>query len=165
MIKPAGKGPFPDPLNITGDGLNIQDLIEVGRNGRPVRLSDAPQVLNALEASRATIHAAIGNGHRIYGVNSGFGGMGHVTVPSADTARLQANLLWFLKVGASGRLPDADVRAAMLLRANSLARGASGVRPELIERLVLFLNAGVTPHVRDLGSIGASGDLVGCGAL
>lgn len=160
MIQPAGKGPFPAPLYITGDGLSIQDLIEVGRNGRSVRLCDAPQVLNALEASRATIHAAIGNEHRIYGVNSGFGGMGHVTVPSADTARLQANLLWFLKVGTGDRLPEADVRAAMLLRANSLARGASGVRPELIERLVLFLNAGVTPHVRDLGSIGASGDLV-----
>lgn len=160
MIQPASNGPFPDPLCITGDGLSIRDLVEVGRNGRSVRLSDAPQVVNALEASRATIHAAIGNVHRIYGVNSGFGGMGHVTVPSADMARLQANLLWFLKVGTGGRLPDGDVRAAMLLRANSLTRGASGVRRELIERLVLFLNAGVTPHVRDLGSIGASGDLV-----
>lgn len=149
-----------EPLSIQGRGLRIADLIDVARHGRPVRLSDDPRVLNVLEASRATIHAAIGNGQRIYGVNSGFGGMGHVNVPRADAARLQSNLLWFLKAGSGGRLPGTDVRAAMLLRANSLARGASGVRPELIERLVLFLNAGVTPHVRDLGSIGASGDLV-----
>jgi phenylalanine ammonia-lyase len=98
-------------------------------------------------------------GKFIYGVTTGFGGMANVLIAGEDAADLQNNLL-FLKAGAGRRLPKADVRAAMLLRANSHLRGASGVRLDLIRRIEIFLNAGVTPHVREFGSIGASGDLV-----
>ena len=149
-----------EALQVDGSGLRIPDLVDVARRGRPVRLNNAPQAVEALEASRRCVQEALANGHRVYGVNSGFGGMGHVAVPSKDAARLQTNLLWFLKVGSGHRLPAADVRAAMLLRANSLMRGVSGIRPALVERFVHFLNEDVTPHVYDLGSIGASGDLV-----
>ena len=69
-------------------------------------------------------------------------------------------MLSFLATGAGDAIDPAHVRAAMLLRANVLARGCSGVRPEIVQRLVQFLNAGATPVVRELGSIGASGDLV-----
>lgn len=91
--------------------------------------------------------------------------MAQVTVSDRDTPQLQANLLWFLKAGSGRRLPESDVRAALLLRANSLARGVSGIRIEFIERLLLFLNERVSPHVRELGSIGASGDLVPLAAI
>jgi hypothetical protein len=73
---------------------------------------------------------------------------------------LQENLIWGHKCGVGGKLPPAHVRAAMLIRANALSRGASGVRKEVIERMLAFLNHGLTPVVRDLGSIGASGDLI-----
>ncbi|KAF9347384.1 hypothetical protein BGX26_001140 [Mortierella sp. AD094] len=103
---------------------------------------------------------AVINKETIYGVTTGFGGMANILISSDEIDSLQDNMLWFLKAGTGGRLPTADVRAAMILRANSHLRGASGPRPELIERILEFVNAGVTPHVPDLGSIGASGDLV-----
>jgi phenylalanine ammonia-lyase len=72
----------------------------------------------------------------------------------------QENLIWGHKCGVGGKLPPEHVRAAMLIRANALSRGLSGVRKEVIERLLAFLNHGLTPVVRELGSIGASGDLI-----
>jgi len=159
------KVPISCPLTIEGCGLGIPDLIEVSRNRRPVRLSPSPMVLAGIEASRRRIGEAIGASRPLYGVNTGFGGMGHVLIPPEDAAELQHNLMWFLKAGSGERLPEPEVRSAMLLLANALARGASGIRPELIERLVVFLNEGVSPHVPSLGSIGASGDLVPLAAI
>jgi phenylalanine ammonia-lyase len=153
------------PLEIHGSGLRISGLVDVARKLRPVRLTDAPERLEAINRSRTTIDKALAQGQRIYGVNSGFGGMGQIKVSEQDTPQLQANLLWFLKAGSGRRLPEAEVRATMLLRANSLARGVSGIRVELIERLLLFLNERVSPHVQELGSIGASGDLVPLAAI
>ena len=86
--------------------------------------------------------------------------MANVVISPESASLLQNNLIWYHKVGSGKKLPLADVRAAMLLRANSHLHGASGIRLELIERLITFLNAGVTPHVYEFGSIGASGDLV-----
>jgi len=145
---------------ISGDQLNLHNLIEVSRFGVSVELSSAEDVLMRLSASQHYIERAVEQGKPIYGVTTGFGGMGHVSICLEELAELQSNLLWFLKAGTGERLPDPDVRAGMLLRANALMRGASGVRLELLERIALFLNAGVTPHVMNLGSIGASGDLV-----
>src|SRR5262249_10205127 len=93
------------------------------------------------------------------------GGMAHVMIPPAEASELQNNIPWILKTGAGKRLPIADVRAAMLLRANSHLHGASGLRLELIRRFTTFLNAKITPHVREFGSIGASGDLVPLGQI
>ncbi len=107
-----------------------------------------------------TSRAAVEVGEAIYGVTTGFGGMSSTKVSAQDAADLQNNLIWFHKTGAGRRLPLADVRASMLIRANSHMRGVSGIRLELIERLACFLNAGATPHVYEFGSIGASGDLV-----
>jgi phenylalanine ammonia-lyase len=81
------------------------------------------------------------------------------TVSHDNLKELQRVSLWHHKVAAGPRLPVPDVRAAMLLRANSLMKGASGIRLEIIERYVAFLNARATPHVFQRGSIGASGDL------
>lgn len=86
--------------------------------------------------------------------------MADVHVGSDALVALQRLAVWQHKSTTGPRLPEADVRAAMLLRANSLMKGVSGVRLELIERYVVFLNAGATSHVFQRGSIGASGDLV-----
>jgi phenylalanine ammonia-lyase len=81
-------------------------------------------------------------------------------IENAFLLTLQENLIWGHKCGVGGKLPPEHVRAAMLIRANALSRGASGVRKEVIERMLAFLNHGLTPVVRELGSIGASGDLI-----
>jgi phenylalanine ammonia-lyase len=147
-------------LTIGGDGLNIDDVIRVSRKGAGVRLSDDAEVLGRVRRSREIIHRAVENGEIIYGVTTAFGGMANIQVRKEAAAALQNNVAWPHKTGVGGRLPESAVRASMLLRANSMMRGASGVRLELIQRLVDCLNADLVPHVHEMGSIGASGDLV-----
>lgn len=144
---------------IAGQGLTIEDVVAVARYGVPARLTRDRSILGRVDGSAAFIEWAVRTGEPIYGVNTGFGGMANVAVGEGDLAALQNNLLRFLNVCAGDYLPAEDVRAAMLLRANSHMRGASGVRRELIERLLTFLNNDVVPRVRSMGSIGASGDL------
>ncbi|MEC4813183.1 MAG: aromatic amino acid ammonia-lyase [Scytonema sp. PMC 1069.18] len=145
---------------VVGDcGLTINDVVSVARNGVPVRITDNLDVIQSVQASSNYIQTAVESGQPIYGVTSGFGGMANVVISPEYAALLQNNLMRYHKVGAGKRLPLADVRAAMLLRANSHLHGASGIRLQLIHRIETFLNAGVTPHVYELGSIGASGDL------
>lgn len=103
---------------------------------------------------------AVESGQPIYGVTSGFGGMANVVISLESAALLQNNLVWYHKTGAGNKLSLEDVRSAMILRVNSHFQGVSSIRSEIIERLITFLNAGVTPHVYEFGSIGASGDLV-----
>ncbi|NEP00063.1 MAG: aromatic amino acid lyase [Symploca sp. SIO2E9] len=140
--------------------LTIDEVVRVARQGTQVLLIDDDNVLQRIQASQDYITNAVESGKPIYGVTSGFGGMANIPISPEDAALLQNNLIWYHKTGAGQKLPLADVRAAMLLRMNSHLQGASGIRLELIERLITFLNAGVTPHVYEFGSIGASGDLV-----
>lgn len=146
-------------LVVSGEGLGITDVMRVARDGLPVTISTAAEVRERVEASNAFILKAVAENQPIYGVTSGFGAMAFKAITSEQAIELQNNIPWFHKVGAGNRLPVADVRAAMLLRMNSLLRGASGIRLEMIERLGTFLNAGATPHVYEFASIGASGDL------
>jgi phenylalanine ammonia-lyase len=161
---PLSPSPYVTDLDntvvIRGENLTIPEVVRVARYGARVRLTDEEEVLRRVQASCDYITNAVETGKLIYGVTTGFGGMANVVISSEDAAELQNNLIWFLKSGAGRRLPTADVRAAMLLRANSHLRGVSGVRLEIIQRIETFLNAGVTPHVYEFGSIGASGDLV-----
>ena len=145
---------------LDGKSLTIADITRVARYGAKVRLTRDEEILGRVESSCDYILAAVEGGKPIYGVTTGFGGMAHVVIPPDETDELQDNLLWFMKSGAGKRLPIADVRAAMLLRANSHMHGASGIRLEIIRRVETFLNKNVTPHVCEFGSIGASGDLV-----
>ncbi|NEO64575.1 MAG: aromatic amino acid lyase, partial [Moorea sp. SIO4G2] len=133
--------------------------VRVARHGTQVCLTDQDQVLQGVQASCDYIAEAVASGQPIYGVTSGFGGMANVVISPEHAIQLQNNLMRYHKVGAGRKLSIADVRAAMLLRANSHMYGASGIRMELIQRMETFLNAGVTPHVYEFGSIGASGDL------
>ncbi|MGB9370040.1 MAG: aromatic amino acid ammonia-lyase [Xanthobacteraceae bacterium] len=145
---------------LRGQGLSLDDMLRVARQRSSVRLTDDPIVLNRIAASRAFVEDAVRRGQPIYGITTLFGGMANLAVPSTSAAALQNNLPLSHRTGAGNFLSNEDVRAAMLLRANALLWGASGVRLELIERLILFLNENVTPRVRAHGSIGASGDLV-----
>ncbi|WP_392534402.1 histidine ammonia-lyase [Nostoc sp. C117] len=150
-----------DSIVTVGDrSLTIDEVVSVARHGTQVRLTDNVNVIRGVQASCDYINNAVENAQPIYGVTSGFGGMADVVISREQAGELQTNLIWFLKSGAGNRLPLADVRAAMLLRANSHLYGASGIRLQLIQRIESFLNAGVTPHVYEFGSIGASGDLV-----
>ena len=154
-----------DPVVIDGHGLTITDVTRVARGQCGVALSDERVVIAALERSCARMREAVAGGARIYGVTTGYGAMADVEIDRTELEELQVNLVWHLKAGAGRRLSTEDVRAAMLIRANSHLRGASAIRLELVRRLETFLNANVTPHVREFGSIGASGDLVPLAAI
>lgn len=157
---PAKSDNDTSPLAIRGEGLSLQDIVRVARDRRGVRMPDDEAVLQRVRASREFIERAVAAGEAIYGVTTLFGGMANVSVPKEAAAALQNNLPLSHRTGVGQLLSNEDVRAAMLLRANALLRGASGVRLELIHRLILFLNRNVTPQVHCHGSIGASGDLV-----
>jgi phenylalanine ammonia-lyase len=145
---------------VRGEGLSLRDIVRVARERLPVRVSEDRAVLRRVAESKAAVDRAVDRGDEIYGVTTLFGGMANVSLPKEAAGALQNNLPLSHKTGVGPFLRNDDVRAAMLLRANSLLRGTSGVRLELIRRLVLFLNSNATPRVHCNGSIGASGDLV-----
>ncbi len=146
-----------DPLIIDGTGLTLEDIVAVAREGRRVEVTQG--AWDAVAASRAVVDDLVARGEVAYGITTGFGEFAHVTIEPAQTAQLQRNLLMSHAVGVGNALPTPIVRAMMVIRANTLVRGYSGVRRELIERLLLLLNNDVTPIVPSRGSVGASGDL------
>ena len=144
---------------ISGTDLNLADIAAVAR-GAKVTLTDDPAVLDRLHRSREVIRRAVAEGQQVYGVTTLFGAMADQYVGPEQLVDVQRLALWQHKSTTGPLLPAGDVRAAMLLRANSLMKGVSGIRIEIIERFAAFLNAGAHPHVYERGSIGASGDLV-----
>ena len=129
----------------------------VARHGAPVSI--APHALDGVRASRRTVENAIARGATMYGVTTGFGKLAHVRIPPERARQLQLNLIRSHASGVGDPLPEEVVRAMMLLRANVLVRGTSGVRPALPELIVAMLNERVHPRVPSQGSVGASGDL------
>ena len=150
---------------LSGEPLTIDEVNAVAVGSRTATLTDDASTLRRLQEAQDLVQRAVSEGWRVYGVTSGFGSMSDVTVPSELASGSQHNLLAFLATGAGKPMDCRHVRAAMLLRANMLLRGCSGVRFEIIQRLVRFLEAEATPVVRELGSIGASGDLVPLAAI
>src|SRR6266699_3475048 len=148
---------MPAPLSLDGHSLSIAGVVAVARHG--VRVAIAPHALAAVTASRRTVEAAVARGDTIYGVNTGFGKLAHVRIKPEQTRELQRNLIRSHASGVGDPLSGDVVRAMMLLRANVLVRGTSGVRPALPELIVEMLNAQVHPRVPSQGSVGASGDL------
>jgi phenylalanine ammonia-lyase len=144
---------------LQGQGLTIDDVVQVARFGTRVELTGAKEILQRVEAANDYIFKAAQSGKPIYGVTTGFGGLANKTISPEDAGELQENLIWFMKSESGKLLTKEDVRAAMLIRANTHLMGFSGLRLELVRRMATFLNANVTPHVREFGSIGASGDL------
>ena len=144
---------------LRGQDLTIDEVIQVARFGAPVELTADKKILQRVEAAHSYIVNAAQSGKPIYGVTTGFGGLANTIISTDDAAELQENLIWFMKSESGKLLPKTDVRAAMVIRANTHLMGFSGLRLELVRRMQTFLNANVTPHVREFGSIGASGDL------
>ena len=157
--KKAGGSGNRSTVTLTGQDLTIDDVIRVARSRAAVAITGDRAVLERIAASHAYILAAAESGKAVYGVTTGFGGMADTVISPQDAAELQENLLWFMKSESGRRLPADAVRAAMVIRANTHLIGLSGLRLELVQRMVDFLNAGATPVVREFGSIGASGDL------
>ncbi len=142
---------------VVGSPLQLGDVARVARTQTQVSLS--PQARAQLAQTRQQLEARLADGATIYGVNTGFGALSETRVPDDKLGALQLNLLRSHAVGVGRPLPRDVVRALLLLRAHTLALGASGVTPQLAEHLVTVLNAGITPVVPCKGSVGASGDL------
>ena len=144
-------------VTLDGHSLSIADVVAVARQHAAVALDT--KALAAVAQSRKAVEAAVARGATIYGVNTGFGKLAHVRIPPEQARQLQLNLIRSHASGVGEPLPAAAVRAMMLLRANVLVRGTSGVRPVLPELLVDMLNRKLHPTVPSQGSVGASGDL------
>ncbi|HET9929403.1 MAG TPA: histidine ammonia-lyase [Polyangiaceae bacterium] len=144
-------------LILTGGPLQLADVERVARGRAAVRLS--PTAIEKLQRSREALEQSIRAGGAIYGVNTGFGSLARQRLEGAQLQEVQRNLILSHAAGVGEFLPEDVVRAMLLLLAASLARGLSGVRPIVAERVVALLNGGVTPLVPAVGSVGASGDL------
>jgi histidine ammonia-lyase len=145
-------------IGLTGDELTIADVWEVAVNGASAALAHSAR--ERMSAARALVEqVANSDGLHTYGVNTGFGRFVSSEIPEQLTAELQLRLLRSHACGVGEPYPPEIVRAALLLRANTLAKGYSGARIETAELLVECLNRGVLPQVPSRGSVGASGDL------
>jgi histidine ammonia-lyase len=142
---------------LAGGGLGLDDVERVARGGAPVVLG--PQARALLERARAFVEGIAGGTEPIYGITTGVGRLKDVLIPAEERAALQRNLVLSHAGGVGAPLAEPEVRALVLLLAASLARGASGVRPLVVEMLVALLNHGVHPLVPEQGSVGSSGDL------
>ncbi|PRQ07362.1 Histidine ammonia-lyase [Enhygromyxa salina] len=142
---------------IVGRQIDIEEVHRVARRGADATLHEAAE--SNLLRTRALLERALADGATVYGVNTGFGALSGVKVPTARLQDLQRNLLRSHAVGVGEPLGADVVRALLMLRAHTLALGASGVRPLVPQRLLELLRAGVVPVVPCQGSVGASGDL------
>ncbi len=142
---------------LDGGPLGLDALEAIAR--RRVRVTLAPAARHAVAESRARVERLADTGVPVYGITTGVGKLKDTSIPPADRARLQTNLILSHAGGVGAPLAEDEVRALMALLAASLARGASGVRPAVVEAVVAALNAGLVPVVPELGSLGSSGDL------
>ena len=141
---------------LTGDDLRIADVWDVSVRGAPAVLG--VEARTKMEAARELVERSV-RGEHTYGINTGFGRFVSQSIPDEQVEELQLRLLRSHACGVGEPYPDEVVRAAMLLRANALAKGYSGARVETVELLIECLNRGVLPYVPARGSVGASGDL------
>src|SRR5918992_665333 len=146
-------------VSLTGDELTVDDVWTVAVEGAPVALSEERRT--KMRAARELVdrRASESSGEHTYGINTGFGRFVERSIPFELSQELQLRLLRSHACGVGEPYPAEVVRAAMLLRANALAKGNSGARVETVELLLSCLEGGVIPYVPSRGSVGASGDL------
>jgi histidine ammonia-lyase len=142
---------------LDGDTLTLEEVLAVAAGS--ARADVSPDARERVRRARALIEARLEDGEAHYGINTGFGTLAEVRIPREDLERLQRNLVLSHAAGIGAPLPLPEARALMLLRANVLAKGASGIREETLDLLVAMLERGVVPVVPERGSVGASGDL------
>ena len=144
-------------LALTGQSLSLEEIHAVAHGTQIAGL--APAARRRMEAARLTIEGILAEGRTVYGVNTGFGKLSDYSISPDELGQLQLNLVRSHCCGVGRPLSEPEVRAMMLLRANVLALGFSGARPEVAETLLAMLERGVHPVVPEKGSVGASGDL------
>jgi histidine ammonia-lyase len=144
-------------LRINGNNLSLDDLRQVAQERRPVELADDAR--KKVIAAREVVEKLLRENRVAYAINTGVGKLSDVHIEPAQNRQLQVNLIRSHSAGVGEPLSQEETRAMMLLRANSLAKGFSGVRPEVIDLICAMLNKGVHPVVPSQGSVGASGDL------
>ncbi|MFW5941033.1 MAG: histidine ammonia-lyase [Chloroflexota bacterium] len=145
-----------EALLISGAELSVDDVVAVA-DGRAVALDET--ILPRVERSREAVEKLVAKGEIAYGITTGFGHFKDRIISPDQTRQLQLNLVRSHAVGVGPEIPQRVVRAMLLVRANTLALGYSGVRPVVIRRLLDLLNCGVHPRIPSQGSLGASGDL------
>ncbi len=150
-------------VRLDGNGLALEQVRLVANGKAQVELAEdaRARMLNTCEV----VAGIVERGDVVYGVTTGFGKLSEVAIPHDQLSELQVNLVRSHSAGVGAPLPEREVRAMMLLRANVLAKGFSGARPDLVDLLIGMLNAGLFPTVPEQGSVGASGDLAPLAAL
>ncbi|MGQ0562799.1 MAG: histidine ammonia-lyase [Gemmatimonadota bacterium] len=147
-----------ETLDLTGSTLRLSDVERIARaSATHVRLSNDAR--RRVDAARAVVDRVLAENRVVYGISTGFGALAEVVIPRERIRDLQLNLLRSHAAGIGEPLPEEEVRAIALLRANVLALGHSGVRPQVIELLLELINRRVHPVIPARGSVGASGDL------
>src|SRR5438552_4316613 len=144
-------------LHINGNDLTLEAVREVAGEGRSVLL--APDAREAVDKARAVVEQIVAGNQVSYAITTGVGKLSEVRIAGDQIRELQINLVRSHAVGVGEPLSIAETRAMMLLRANSLSKGYSGVRAATIDTICELLTRGVTPWVPSQGSVGASGDL------
>ncbi|HEY8568115.1 histidine ammonia-lyase [Microbulbifer sp.] len=144
-------------LEINPGQLSLEQLRRVARE--PVQLSLSKDAYPAIEASAKTVAQVLEQGRTVYGINTGFGLLANTRIEKEDLETLQRAIVLSHAAGTGNFMTEDTVRLLMVLKINSLARGYSGVRPQVIEALIKLVNAGVYPAIPEKGSVGASGDL------
>jgi len=144
-------------VHLTGNDLTFEQLYEVSLRGAEASLTSEARA--RMIASRAVIERIVAAETTAYGVNTGFGDLAEVRISPDQIRTLQVNLVRSHACGVGAPLSEAEARAIVLLRANALAKGLSGVRPAIVEILCAMLKHGVHPVIPSQGSVGASGDL------
>src|SRR5437868_3641406 len=144
-------------IELNGNDLTFEQLYAVALQNAPVTLARVAS--ERMNASRRVVDQLVASGKTAYGINTGFGKLASVRISSEQVRQLQVNLVRSHCCGVGEPLSKAETRAMMLLRANALAKGFSGVKPATVETLCAMLNANVHPVIPSQGSVGASGDL------
>ncbi len=152
-----------DTFTLDGSALTIAQVAAVARRDATLALS--PAARERMAGSRAVVDRLLDDGEPHYGVNTGFGSLARTRIPGDQLRALQLNLVRSHDAGVGAPLSRRIVRATMTLLAASLARGASGVRPVVVERIIALLDADLVPIVPAIGSVGASGDLAPLAAI
>ncbi len=142
---------------LTGNDLTFDHLHAVALHHDSVSLH--PSAIERMNASRAVVEKLVASGATAYGINTGFGKLASVRISPAQVQQLQINLVRSHACGVGDPLTESETRAMMVLRANALAKGLSGIRPHVVDTLCKMLNAQVHPLIPSQGSVGASGDL------
>lgn len=146
-----------DTVSLHGTGLTLDDVVAVARDGAVAMLS--PDARAAMQRSADLVEGFVSGEQPVYGVTTGFGSLASTVIPADRTAELQVALVRSHATGMGDTVEPEVVRAMLLLRARSLSLACSGARPELVDLQLALLQHGLTPVVREFGSLGASGDL------